>query len=275
MVARKREDILKRSREMERRRYKRRRLVLALSLSVLVGGALIVVNLNTFAIKSILVRGTESFPSGDIELLAREGTRGSYFYLVPRASIFFYPRAQLTSAIQDLSSRIASVRMHVTTKRILVIDVTERAPRYLWCGGGTASSTETRDKNGCLYLDANGFAFAHAFNAKGLPYPVFIIGTSTPTLERAALGPLTFTPLARFVDTLAPDVERVDVHDERSEIFTKTGYRLIVNTFTDFGAAQRNLAIMLARPEVREKLSHGEVPEYIDLRVPEKVFYKF
>lgn len=275
MVARKREDILKRSREMERHRHKRRRLALAITLVVFIGVVLIAVNLNSFAIKSVLVRGAESIPSGDIELLAREGTRGSYLYLVPRASIFFYPRAQLLSAISTLSPRVASARMHVTTRRILVIDITERAPRYVWCGTAHASSTEAKDENGCLYLDIAGFAFAHAFNAKGLPYPIFIIGTNTPILERTALGPLVFAPLARFVDSLSPEVQRVEVEDERSEVFTTTGYRLIVNTYTDFESARRNLSVMLARPEIRERLSHGEVPEYIDLRVPEKIFYKF
>ena len=134
MAVRRREDILKRSREMKSRRRTHRRLALVITFVVFISASLIALNLNAFDIKSILVRGTGSLPSGDIELLAREGMLGSYLYLVPRTNIFFYPHTALLKNIRELSPRIASVRMHVTTTRILVIDITEHAPRYLWCG---------------------------------------------------------------------------------------------------------------------------------------------
>ena len=265
MAIRRREDILKRSREMRRKRRSIQRIVFVVLLIALIGASLVAVNVSTFAIKSILVRGTTSVPSGDVELLARKDIAGSYFYLVPRASVFFYPHATLLKDISALSPRIASVQMHVSATRILVIDIMERSQRYLWC----------RESTDCLYLDDNGFAFAHAFTGKGLPYPIFDIGSSTPTLERVALPPSTFIPLARFIDTLPSGVTRVRIEGQRSEISMAAGYRLIVNTYTDFATARKNLAVTLASPELTVPLSRGTTLQYIDLRVPEKVFYKF
>lgn len=265
MAIRRREEILKRSRQMERHRRSLRQIVLSVLLVILIGASLIAVNLNAFAIKSVLVRGAGNTPSGDIELLARKGITGSYLYLVPRASVFFYPRALLTKSIFALSPRIASVRMHVSAARTLVIDIAERSPRYLWCGTGTD----------CLYLDENGFAFAHAFSGNGLPYPIFSIGSTTPVLEHLALPSSTFLPLSHFVDTLPVKAERIRVEGERSEITVNGGYRLIVNSYTDFTAARRNLSVTLASQELTGPLSQGKTLQYIDLRVPEKVFYKF
>jgi len=265
MAIRRREDILKRSREMKRKRRSLRRIVFVVIVVVLIAASFFILSLDTFTIKSVLVRGSTSVPSGDIELLAHKTIAGSYAYTIPRSSIFVYPRTTLITHISALSPRIVSVQVHISATRILVIDISERTPRYLWCG----------DSPDCVYLDEGGFAFARAFTDLALPYPIFTMATSTPALNQTILDQHRFIPLARFIDTLPLKVQRVHIEGDRSDITVASGYRIIVDAYTDFAAARRNLLVALSRPEFTIPFSRGEVLQYIDLRIPQKVFYKF
>lgn len=250
---------------MERKRRAFRRTVLGVALVVLVVGVFVIINLSTFKIRGVTVRGANNVPSGDVELLANSAITGSYVYVVPRSSIFFYPRSLLTTRVKALSPRIASVRVYVNAARTLVIDISERSPAYLWCS----------EKDACLLVDKGGFGFAQAFGSANLLFPRFIIGSTTPKVGNVPLSLDVFIPLARFIDTVPVKVTRVYVLGERSEIVTKEGYTLIVNIYTDLASARRNLMLALSDPELTSSFARGIYPEYIDLRVAEKVFYKF
>ena len=95
-------EILKASRQLKRRK-KKARLARTLFMFVLIlGGAVTATNLQYLNISDIEIRRGKESDKTEMEKIARDKLKGSYFFIVPRANIFFYPKETIETALKEV-----------------------------------------------------------------------------------------------------------------------------------------------------------------------------
>lgn len=271
---RKRDEVLKRSRELVHRRRRLRYLVLAVLCVLLCVGFFVVVHLDALTLKSVDVRGVEHVSGEEIEGVVLEELEGSYAFMVPRAHLFFYPKSRIEERVRALSPHIQSVRVRARSTTRLVVTVREREESFVWCALGREGDLE----QSCFYTDAEGYAFSSTVGTGGLSY-LTIVSTlpgEGPTLGARPLLPLEFVTLTSFIRSLPAEAYQVWIRaGGRREIYMREGYFIIVNASTDLKSALSNVRTALLSEEIVGARSRGEELEYLDVRVREKVFYRF
>lgn len=107
-------------------------------------------------IQNIEIVGADSVNKQEIIQLVRQETAGSYFWLVPKNSRFFYSVKNLTEKISLAFPRIGEIKLAIADRKLL-ITIVERESKLLWCLGNSASE-------GCYFVDSTGVAFSLAPN---------------------------------------------------------------------------------------------------------------
>lgn len=266
-----------------RRRSKHRRALFALGILCLLFFGTIVYGLQQpgVRISRIEVFGADA----SLAMIAREAMRGSYFGLVPRDSIFFFPASRIRTDLMTAHPDIAAVSIFRSGLASLSIKVDNRFPVARWCGSAPLSPDFVEH---CYVFDASGFIYATtSLDSTGSPQaeqPVnsFIVykplaaidGSSTPiedpigeTLSNAEKLPLAFDFTRQFAALGSPATLLVFREDE-VDVYLKSGTRVTYllgdeqNAFTALTSARANF-----------DLTDGSVL-YLDLRFSGKIYLK-
>ena len=252
-----------------RRRLRRRRALIAFGVLLIIGIGAGIYGLwqNAVRISHIEVFG------GDPSLVtyATNAMQGSYFGIIPRDSIFFFPASSIRTDILSARSDIGAISLFRNGFTGLSIKVNDRVPIARLCGLAPTFGVEEY----CYVFDANGYIFS-------------VMATSTPTLNTFTLyAPLagdTQEPLratiayaeklpsvfdfARQLDTLGSRIAKVVVRDDEVDDYLVSGTRITYvlgheqDAFTALVSAKGNL-----------NLADGSL-EYVDLRFDGKVYLK-
>jgi hypothetical protein len=227
-------------------------------------------------IEGVTVSGNRILGEEELALLVKNITEETYFHIIPKTSSILYPKKDITNELLAYSARIKSVNITKEGLKKSVITISEREPLYVWCEGGA----ETEKK--CLYIDADGIAFA--FAPRFSPGIVFEFSNSD-TEKKALIGTevidpkdvllinnfrfnlATSTPLSPIAARVLPS------HDY--EIETKEGPVVLFSKKED---PKRTAAILntffLSVPA--KEVGFIERPgllDRIDLRFGQKIFY--
>lgn len=231
---------------------------------------------NYVQIESVTVFGNRILGEEELALLVKNITEETYFHLIPKTSSILYPKKDITRGLLAYSARIKSVNITKEGLKKSVITITERDPLYVWCDG------DVEVEKNCLYIDADGIAFA--FAPRFSPGIVFEF-SSSDTGKKALIGTEVIDPrdvllINNFRFNLAtstplsPSAARVLSSDDY-EIKTKEGpvvlfskkedpkkTAIILNTF--FLSLPAKEAGFIERPDLLDR---------IDLRFGQKIFY--
>ncbi len=90
--------------------------------------------IESFAITSVEVYGTDTKVASDIRAAATEALQGSYFGLFARANRFIYSRHSIVRAIEETSSQIERAEVKVNNQHALVVTITEKNATAIVCG---------------------------------------------------------------------------------------------------------------------------------------------
>jgi hypothetical protein len=283
-----RDPVLARGRKMDagprstslksrRRRARRRLLALYGVLALLLVGSLIYgLWRPAVRIENVEAAGAhaETLPG-----MARAAISGTYFYLLPRNSIFIVPKEAVRTAILDAYPDVAAVSVSRTGLDSLFVNALPRVSAFTWCG-----STYNAGTDSCYEADAEGYLFAP------LPIPGGASATTTdiadftlhlyaPLVEADASSPLRahikdasrIPDALRFVramQSLGAKVTALAMRDDEADVYTTGGTRLTYVLGHEQDAA--NLAAT-ALPTIN--VNDGSL-QYVDLRFSGKVYYK-
>ncbi|MES2225190.1 MAG: hypothetical protein V4480_00070 [Patescibacteria group bacterium] len=139
----------------QRRKQKRRYAgyVALFVLLILIAGFFYALWRPALRVQSVSVHGPDS---ETVQQIARSKLSGTYFYLIPRNSIFFLPTSKVRAAVLDASPDVAAVSFARTSFSSLEVTTTSRATAFVWCG----TSIDTPYPNGgCFDADIEGFLF--------------------------------------------------------------------------------------------------------------------
>ncbi len=193
--------------------------------------------------------------------------RGTYFFVLPRNSLFFIPerdiRARLLAAYPD----VEAVSMKSKGLQTIAITLVPRAEAFVWCG--TARALE----HPCYSANAEGLLFAETATTTALLRmygPIEGQEGESPIRGRLAHAPRVSEAL-RFVkamQTLGADVAELTFREDEADLYTEAGTRI-----TYVLGREEEAAGIAASVFPQLALNDGSI-QYVDLRFSGKAYFK-
>lgn len=202
---------------------------------------------------------------------------GTYGYVVPRATIVFYPKQEIQRAIVREFPALYEARVRGGGLHTLTISVSERVPAALWCGESASSSTR------CARMDAAGVVYSapQEENVDITQYRQYTGTVHTVqdlALPMQFLEPGAFSDLVALIDSMEKvasndRIVRVDVQPGGDvEVWFVSGFAVrFVRTVDAKDTLERFSLARKAAPFADTPLGQFS---YLDLRFGDKVYYK-
>jgi hypothetical protein len=276
-----------------RRRERRRMLFILLTLLVIVTAAMFAALWSpAFRIQHVDAAGPDS---DGIQMTALSSLTGTYKYVLPRNSIFFFPendmRAQILQQYPDVSA-ISISRLSFNT---IAIDAVPREAALLWCGATytpalsslanalVASTTATSTPSivapvqaPCYDADSQGDIFEPDTNP---PADMIRMYDSLASSTNATNSPLGDTvaeasmlpnalELVKDIKSLGVPIVSLVLRGDEADMYAQSGTRITYVLGTEQATAELATS---AFPSLN--LNDGSL-EYVDLRFAGKVYYK-
>lgn len=233
-------------------------------------GTLAAVALAATWLSPVRIQAVEvSGPGADLARpIAIAALDGSYAFLVPRDSTFFYPEQEIRSEILAGDPSIAAVSIRRSSLNALSISTSERAAAALWCGESAASSST------CFLTDSEGLLFAEADTASStaaVPKIYAQLAEGGPPVGSRIEQAYRLRDILKFlraIEGLGIDVAHVTLAGDEAEIRAEVGTRLVYV----IGAEEE------AASTAASALPPLDIPsgayDYVDLRFPGKAYAK-
>lgn len=233
-------------------------------------------------INEIKINGTSVLKPALVERAIEDELVGKYFYLVPKSSYFFYPKNLILSKLRDNFKRIENISIVHKGFTGLVVNLSERNERYLWCGSDFLA--ELVPENECYFIDSGGYVFSKApFYSGNLFlefYGTLSVGDNINPIAGLVLPEDRFEKIISFrsaLTLLGFDVIKILTKDDGDyELSVLDGGRILVSSKNNLEKNIEYLKLALATEPLKTKLDMGrENLDYLDLRFGNKVFFKF
>jgi len=249
---------------------------IGLPVLLLVGiGFLALMRQPRFFIESITIEGTRSLDRELVFTQSRDYLNSSWAGLMPRKNILFFSKVRFKEWMVEAFPTVEHVDISFHNKKSITLDIHEKDPFAVWCQEET-----------CFFMDEEGKMYSEA--------PRFSDGVflmiSGDTLENPLGNYFTEPDQIAEVKTLIKVLEEVPMHiltielslethvriDKIGDISVNSNAKLMIARDYDQGVLQEVLTLLLADPVFAQSLrDKGSSFEYLDLRTPGKMYYKF
>ncbi len=220
-------------------------------------------------IKNVSVEGDDSLPIAAIQLKVGDYEKEKIFGLLPRDNFLFFEKSNLQASIVDAFPRVSDLNVvfDLSSSQAKIL-LSPRKEVAVLCG---AESQET-----CLYIDKSGFAFAASPQTSGAILPSFIdsrpgqLALGKKVINESVLDLLIKTRAALTANDYKIDTVTLRPSDDFVVQFQE-GFAAWFSLNDDPTSQVARLQQVLQQI-VGEKLNQLD---YVDLRVGNKIFYRF
>ncbi len=221
--------------------------------------------IDSLQITEVTVIGGDTIPHTAIEQVARDVLAGTYYQLVPRTFAWTYPADDITSRVMNIP-RVKQVYSEVAEQTLTIV-FDEYQPAALWCKESTAAD--------CLFIDAEGFAFAAAPQLIGSAFIRYVATDTEPQLKTTGFPAAYMETTSQLAELLERElglyVTQVLRKDEvDTSYILASGAEIKVSERMSAEETFTNLQTIFVNEEFAQ-LRNGEF-HYIDLRFGDKVF---
>lgn len=246
--------------------------------------------LSAIMVRNVEVEGAVYLLPEDIAATASGFLTGRYFFTIPRASIFFYPKKNIEQNILESYPRAVSVSVGFRNFHTIRILIVEREAAALWCGTVLPEQFKPAEKSDeCYLLDEDGFVFDMFYPSPNVDAKESLFSGKSSYVKfygtLSGLNPVgqtyasaeRFRALSRFSTDLVSLGLSTEAFNERPdgdyEAVLAGGTRLIFGLAFDETVILSNLGAIMADPSFGDIESFKRV-DYIDLRFGNKVIYR-
>jgi cell division septal protein FtsQ len=221
--------------------------------------------LSMFTVDTIVVKGLETIPEGDVRSRADALLAGAYYGIVPYRFSPTIPTERIIESVESLA-RVASATVSTEGKQV-VVTVVEHEPEMVWCGSASTSP--------CYYVDRSGIAYEKTPGLVGSALMRFVVVGTDPmpgaSLLRDEIRSLLIDIARILEERHAFRIARIEYEENGDAVlYLSQGGRLLLTTSKDLATTYDNLTSVLSS-EQYANLKPGTF-EYIDLRFGNKVF---
>ncbi len=249
-------------------RKKKRRFwlsVCALScLTLIVCGLSLISSLDFFQVKDIEISGgAKEVPLA--ETIVENNLIGESAWFFPHSDIFLASAKKIAGNISAVFPAASSVSVTKKYFSTIFVTITDKTPAALWCLGSS-----------CDDIDQDGYAFEKADSA-ATSLIVFQNG-ETPMVGVSPIPADEFIPLLIFINDLPQRgiyASSVTLNsDNTDDIAIGTSTDIIVDPTKDLSQSLSNLDRVLGNSNSGITAANITSLQYLDLRFPDKIFYK-
>ena len=272
-----------------RRKRARRRALWIIGILFFVGAAMVigVFWLGVFRIQQV---GTAGPDSQGMQTIAQSALAGTYHYVIPHNSIFFFPAQEIRTEILKQYPEISAVSISRTSLSTILISGIPREAALTWCGDTytalpaqvlstpTASSTPAVPQPTCYSADAQGVIFAPISDPSIITGTLKIygslagVGDSNPSPLGATIAEANVIPNAlqfiKALKSLGVPIVAIAIRGDEADLYAQSGTRI---------------TYVLGHEEVTAQVAESAFPslnlddgslEYVDLRFEGKAYFK-
>lgn len=280
-------ELLRSSREREKKMKNKRRLLGFLVLLVIVGGFFSLLNLNFFRLTTFNILGQTSQDLLAIKQTINKELNGRYLFVVPKNSVFFFSKTNLESLLEQKFPGLQSVEVGSPNLNTLAIRLADRDSKVLWCNVWEKSKI-------CFYLNDEGLVYQAAPNFSDSIIMEFDSEIPVRKLNTKVIdsGDLVQAKLfLNFLKTVLTgwpasepgfklsQVKVLPLQDFEATIISSTdpgnSWKLFFNTGASADKLITNFHSLIKDPTLTKDWSKTKSLDYLDLRFDNKVFYKF
>lgn len=237
-------------------------------LFVCVIGVLLGLRHEAILIADIHVEGHKVLQENDVRELVLKELEGSYGFIVPRASAFFYSTSDIQNVLTNTHKRIKHAQVERTSLTALTVRITEREPAALWCED---------DEVPCYFMDAAGYVFAESPTYSGSVYILFKKGVLKDTIVGSQYIPEDeFTLITTFIAALtrlSVSTRSFEVGPDEYVLHLTEGGKIMFVRGGDLDAVLLALETTLMSESFKKRSLSAL--EYLDLRFPNKAVVKW
>jgi hypothetical protein len=223
------------------------------------------------------IKGAADIPDA-ARAAAHDALAGTYYGIIPRDSVFFYPEKNVAAAALEAAPTMKSLSVSRDSFHSLTISGSERTAAFYWCG----SSPEefTADVSACYESDIDGLIFAEApvgdastTDAMLRIYAPLDAGSSTSpyplryTVEGASYLPQLLS-FEKEIQALGAPVLAIAIRDDEATLI------ITPTTVVKYVLGHEAAALELAKATFPTLDLLGGSIEYVDLRFEGKVYVK-
>lgn len=255
--------------------------VCILFVCIIMGGIISLIRNKQFQFTHTEIYGVKTFSDIEINQFVQQYFLGNQIKVIPRSSTILFSKSKLVRALQKEFPIIAMAHITLPEPNILNIYIQEKQPVCIWCF--------TEDD--CVFLDEEGIVYGKAPNFSDGVYPVFTseeIKNFDQYKGKQIIEPDTMNRFIALFKNLQSDditlsrtifLENGDISFAIEKLFDKYPDRSakILGTFNqDDTIFIRDMVTGLNHQAFKDQYrTQSKSLEYIDLRFPGKIFYKF
>lgn len=264
----------KQSKNKQKKDFPWKTVLLVFVCVVLVGGFITVTKLSALQLQTVEVSGAQSADPKDVSQYVFARLTGKWLYIFPKTSLVLLPDRSLEKSIKRAFPRFETVAVSRSGTTTITVNVTEYTSVYLWCDELTTE---------CSFMDVHGVVFAPAPFFSGSAYIKIFSGAT----QGYPFIPITEQQLA----TVQFTVERLKaITIDATEFHFYSNPNKIVGVFYHNGSPaeiifdpeistdtvlQSFFTALRTPPFSTRFKSDTATLQYIDLRLPNKIVYKF
>ncbi len=252
-----------------------------LLLCVIIAGSIALLQSKQYQFTNIELYGIKTFPSEEVDQFIQKYLSNNWIGIIPQSSTITFSKTRLINTLQSEFPIIATVHVTLPEPNTLNIYVQEKQPVCIWCF--------SHDE--CVFLDHEGIVYSKAPNFSDGVYPIF---TSEETkvfdqyLGKSIIDPDTmYRFITLFKNLQSNDIalsqvkflENGDISFAIEKLFGKypeSSTEILGTLNQDDVLFIRNIVTGLNHQTFKEQFKlNPKSLEYIDLRFPEKIFFKF
>jgi len=209
----------------------------------------------------------------DAKQVAMKTVWGTYWYVFPRNSIFFYPESEIRTELQNTFPDVAAVSISRSSFSSLHISMVPRISAFIWCG----ERIEAPSENGiCFDTDAEGLVFKMteqgAVASSTLKIFAPLQGDTSETPLRSRVVGAQHIPdalrLVKAIRSLGVSIVEVSIRADEGDLWTPNGTRI-----TYVLGHEESAAVLASSAFPALDFDKGDL-QYIDLRFEKKVYVK-
>lgn len=278
-----REEFLKRKRKQKISKY----LIIVFLIFFIIGIFTYISHRSEVRISKVVLKGGILVKESQVSEKVFEYMNGSYIFLFPKNSSFWYPKNNLSQYLKINFKRIENIRIDLSDLRTMVVTIEERKPFGIWCDKfsqdaqvSTTTDQEVDSYQNCFFLDQNSTIFSEAPYFSGDAYFKYYgsIGTTTPIGNYYIASTTEFNEINSFIDS----VRRMYIHPLYLVAREDGSYSLVISGNGEIlfdmkkplSEVSQNLESLLKTPNLSTSTNRDLPIEYIDLRYGNKLFYK-
>lgn len=233
-----------------------------------------------FQITEVTVTGIKSLDPAMVISVAHTAMAGNYLAIIPKTNAILFSKSRTESFLKNQIPTISQVQVSFTKRNTLSISIIEKKPTVVWCN---TSDCYFVDRGGMLYEIAPRFSDGVfvTFTGTTISHYVGLVGSRFVSPDQFLKLTLMISDLKQYpLDVLAVDLRDTGDIAIRFDTIKKinvnpNAYLLFAKDTLTQEALQTLDVIMSDRTFLETLKLKGNLLEYIDVRIPGKVYYKF